>query len=189
MKNLKKNIFLESKNYLLRCLSSKNSALVLRYVLDNKEFHRLAMPQREDKFYTEKHQKMILDEEEHLSMKLKMIRFYIFDHFGSEILGDIILSDIKTGYVASCSIGIKLHKDHTCKGIATETLHRTLEFAFFGLNIFRLEANIMPENLRSIALFKKLGFLQEGISRGYFFTDGKWQDHLRFSLLKNDFTQ
>lgn len=186
MKKSKKDIILETKNYILKCVDSSFSKAVLSYVLDNKEYHKLAMPERDNKFYTEKFQKIVLEEEEALAMNLKTIRFYIFTYGSDKILGDIVLSDIKRGKVSSATIGVKIDKENSAKGIAKECLLKVLEFAFYGLELYRLEANIMPTNINSIRLFEKIGFYREGISRGYFKTGGKWQDHLRYSLLKTD---
>jgi hypothetical protein len=47
----------------------------------------------------------------------------------------------------------------------------------------RIEANILPENDRSIALVTRLGFELEGISRRYQQIDGQWADHLHFVRL------
>jgi ribosomal-protein-alanine N-acetyltransferase len=186
MKKSKKDIILDTKNYVLKCLDGSSADLVTKYVLDNKEFHKLAMPDRDKKFFSKKFQEIILDEENALAFELKTIRFYIFKYDVDKILGDIVLSDIKRGNVSSATIGIKINKDHTQQGIAKECLTKTIQFAFYGLDIHRLEANILPTNLASINLFEKLGFYREGISRSYFKTGGQWRDHLRYSIIKSD---
>jgi ribosomal-protein-alanine N-acetyltransferase len=186
MKKIQKNYQINTDNYIIKCLDISHSYEVTAYINENKEFHKRAMPHRDKKFYTEPFQIFVLEEEFKLSQELKMIRFYIFDKNLNNIFGDLVVSDIKTGYISSCSIGIKIDKKHIKKGIASECLQKVIDFLFTTLNIQRIEANIMPDNLPSLNLFHKLGFKKEGIARSYFFTDGVWQDHLRFSLIRDD---
>ncbi len=58
-----------------------------------------------------------------------------------------------------------------------------IELAFKELGLHRLEANIQPGNLASIALVKRLGFKQEGYSQRYLKIGGEWRDHERWALL------
>ena len=56
-------------------------------------------------------------------------------------------------------------------------------FAFHTLRLHRLESNIQPANMRSIALVRDAGFVREGFSRRYLKIDGRWRDHERWALL------
>ena len=58
--------------------------------------------------------------------------------------------------------------------------------AFGELGLHRLEANVRRANRRSIALVRGLGFHREGVARGYLKIGGRWQDHERWALLKED---
>jgi [ribosomal protein S5]-alanine N-acetyltransferase len=50
------------------------------------------------------------------------------------------------------------------------------------LALHRVEANIQPANLWSIALVRRLGFEKEGFSRRYLRVDDDWRDHERWAL-------
>ena len=44
----------------------------------------------------------------------------------------------------------------------------------------------LPSNAPSRALLSRTGFQQEGYARNYLLIDGKWQDHLLFAILRED---
>ncbi|MDI7066159.1 GNAT family protein, partial [Klebsiella pneumoniae] len=58
-----------------------------------------------------------------------------------------------------------------------------VDFAFSELGLHRLEANIQPRNTASIALVRRVGFKQEGLSPSYLRINGEWRDHERWALL------
>lgn len=47
-------------------------------------------------------------------------------------------------------------------------------------------ANYLPQNQRSAALLKRLGFSVEGYARDYLKINGEWQDHILTSLVNSD---
>ena len=61
-----------------------------------------------------------------------------------------------------------------------------LGHAFDTLGSHRLQANIQPNNARSIALVKGAGFTKEGFSRRYLMIDGDWRDHEQWVSLAED---
>lgn len=68
----------------------------------------------------------------------------------------------------------------------SQAVELTVKYAFKELGLHRLEANIQPENVRSIALVKRLGFQKEGFSPRYLQIDGVWRDHERWALLADE---
>jgi ribosomal-protein-alanine N-acetyltransferase len=55
-------------------------------------------------------------------------------------------------------------------------LANTHMFTKIGLN--RIMANYRPENVKSAALLKRLGFRIEGYAKNYLRLDGDWRDHV-----------
>lgn len=72
------------------------------------------------------------------------------------------------------------------RGLMTEAVRLAITYAFGPLGLHRLEANIQPANLRSIALVRRLGFHHEGFSPRCLHIDGAWRDHERWALLADE---
>lgn len=100
-----------------------------------------------------------------------------------EIIGLININEIVRGAFQSAYLGYYGSVDHAGQGFMTEALRLAVRYAFEKLELHRLEANIQPENARSLALVRRVGFTQEGFSPKYLFVDGKWRDHERWAIL------
>jgi ribosomal-protein-alanine N-acetyltransferase len=68
----------------------------------------------------------------------------------------------------------------------SEGVALVLQRAFWEQGLHRLEANIQPDNTQSIALVKRLGFRREGFSPRYLKLGGRWRDHERWALLREE---
>ena len=71
------------------------------------------------------------------------------------------------------------------KGFGEKALNLIKYIGFIHLKLNRLEANIALENKRSISLFKKCEFKEEGILKQYLNFQGNYQDALVLACLKN----
>lgn len=63
---------------------------------------------------------------------------------------------------------------------------KVVDFAFNELLIHKLMAFINYENKNSTALARRIGMVQEGLMREARLIEGKWNDELVFTLLKED---
>jgi ribosomal-protein-alanine N-acetyltransferase len=72
------------------------------------------------------------------------------------------------------------------KGYMKEGLLQVVQHAFGELGLHRLEANIQPDNLASIALAQSTGFRHEGFSPRFLKINGVWCDHERWAILADN---
>ena len=75
---------------------------------------------------------------------------------------------------------------HAGQGFMTEALGLMLGFAFGRLRLHRVEAACLPHNGPSRAVLAKNGFREEGYAKEYLCIDGRWQDHVLFGLLHDE---
>lgn len=80
-------------------------------------------------------------------------------------------------------VGYVLNRDHHRKGIAYEALTAVLNYGFEQLKLHSIEAIIRPENIASIKLVEKAGFVKEGHFRDYVFHNSRFWDEAVYSLL------
>ncbi|MBW4648038.1 MAG: GNAT family N-acetyltransferase [Kastovskya adunca ATA6-11-RM4] len=101
-----------------------------------------------------------------------------------ELLGWVELENILwTHQVAWVSVCIG-NSQHRGKGYGYEAMQLILQFAFDELNLYRLQLTVFAYNDRAIALYKKLGFQQEGTYREFLQRDGKRHDMYLYGLLR-----
>ena len=102
------------------------------------------------------------------------------------IVGAINLSQVFSGGFRNAYLGYYIGEQFAGRGYMTEALQLMLRYAFEGLRLHRLEANIQPGNVASLALIKRAGFTCEGYSRRYLKIGGRWRDHERWAILAED---
>jgi [ribosomal protein S5]-alanine N-acetyltransferase len=111
-------------------------------------------------------------------------RYLVCRRENGAIVGTFHISGIIRGAFQSAYLGYAAFEPHAGKGYIRIGLKLLLDEAFGSLNLHRLEANIQPENLRSIDLVSRAGFVKEGFSRQYLRVgQGEWMDHERWAIL------
>jgi ribosomal-protein-alanine N-acetyltransferase len=102
------------------------------------------------------------------------------------VLGSVVLSKIVRGPLQSAYLGYYIGARYAHAGYMTEAIQLVLRYAFRELKLHRVEANIQPLNVASLALVKRLGFVREGYSRRYLKVCGRWRDHERWAIIVED---
>ncbi len=103
------------------------------------------------------------------------------------IVGVFNVSEIVRGAFQNAFLGFYGIKDYTGKGYMSTALKLVQRKVFEELGLHRLEANIQPENTRSIQLVKKNGFRYEGFSPRYLKINSTWCGHEHWAMTSEDY--
>lgn len=102
------------------------------------------------------------------------------------LAGVVNINEIVRGAFLSAYLGYYAFVPHHGQGHMREAIRLVMSRAFRAHRLHRLEANIQPTNVRSIALVKGLGFRFEGVSPRYIRVAGQWRDHERWAITVED---
>jgi ribosomal-protein-alanine N-acetyltransferase len=102
------------------------------------------------------------------------------------IVGFFNLSQITRRALQSAYLGYAVGERFARQGYMREGMELVLRRAFVTLRLHRIEANIQPANVASIALAQGAGFRREGFSPRYLKISGRWRDHERWAILAED---
>jgi ribosomal-protein-alanine N-acetyltransferase len=103
-----------------------------------------------------------------------------------ELVGVVNVSEVVRGVFQSGYLGFYAFVPHQGRGHMAAGVGLVIARAFGRSRLHRLEANVQPGNLRSVALVKRLGFRLEGLSPRYLKISGRWRDHERWALTVED---
>ena len=133
-----------------------------------------------------------VDEAEELVRHFRMlfqsgrgIRWGIIRKDTNQFIGTIGIHNYNA-QVDRAEIGFELHPEHWRKGILSEAIASVLEYSFVEMGIHRMGAVTFPGNEASNRLLEKVGFVREGLLRGYLFQNGKYHDANVLAILKPD---
>ena len=101
----------------------------------------------------------------------------------NELVGIFEITNIVRGIFQSGYLGYYAFSGHERQGLMQEGLRLLIRTAFKTMKLHRLEANIQPANLASIALVRSCSFVQEGYSPKYLKIRGRWRDHERWAIV------
>lgn len=175
---IKRNVVLRGKRIELRLLTPENAKDLLDYYKRNREHLRAYEPMRDENFYTLEVQKRDLIENYRQFLNGAVVNLGIFKE--NKFIGKIRISNVVMGVFKNAFVGYSMDKDEQGKGYMKEALKLVLEYSFEDLELHRIEATTLVDNVKSQAVLSACGFEEIGISKEYLFINGKWRDHKIF---------
>lgn len=168
----------------IKILQADSTAKVLDFYLRNRRVFEPYEPKKPPNYYTMDYQQKLISSEYHSFLNLKYIRFFIMEKNNPTlVIGTISFGNIQFFPYFSCVSGYKFDLDHQKQGYASEAMQKCISIIFNELKLHRIEAYIMPSNMTSIRFICRHGFRYEGVCYKQIEINGKWEDHLRYSLI------
>lgn len=177
-----------TQRLILSTMSPTEAYKSLDFYKRNHEFFMPYEPVRTPVFFTIEHHERIIRLEESDINDLKILRLWLYkksDTALSSPIGNFAFTNIVRGVFQSCFLGYKMDQAYARQGYMTEALVEGIRIIFNEYKLHRIEANIMPSNLPSLNLSRKLGFEDEGMAKSYLKINGQWEDHIHMVLLND----
>ncbi|MBF9051379.1 GNAT family N-acetyltransferase [Roseobacter sp. HKCCD9010] len=102
------------------------------------------------------------------------------------LLGAITLDNIRRGPAQAGTLGYWIGQAHARQGYMQEAILAVVHYAFRSLDLSRVEAACLPENIASRGVLEKSGFKYEGVAQSYLQINGRWRNHVLYANLRND---
>lgn len=174
----------ETQRLLLRDLGPEHAAAVRDYGLRTREFHAPWDPHHPADFWELPvvAERLRVQNEDARAGRLLCLAVSLKDD-PDRIIGAANLRNIVRGALQSAHLGYGLAPEAGGHGYMTEAVIAAVDVAFRDLGLHRVEVNIMPRNIRSLAVAERAGFKREGFSPKYLRINGVWEDHVRFARI------
>ncbi|MBC7644845.1 MAG: GNAT family N-acetyltransferase [Thermoleophilia bacterium] len=98
-----------------------------------------------------------------------------------DIVGKIALSNVSRGAFQSATVGYSIDEACNGHGYATIAVKLAVDHAFRLLQLHRIEAGTLLDNIASQRVLEKAGFARIGISHQHLRINGSWRDHMLFA--------
>lgn len=89
-----------------------------------------------------------------------------------------ILPNISPRKKHVCSFGLAVHSNYQNMGVGKKLMEALVDLADNWLNISKIQLTVFTDNVVAISLYKKFGFVEEGIMKYDTFKNGKYADAL-----------
>ncbi|MEW5765491.1 MAG: GNAT family N-acetyltransferase [Acidobacteriota bacterium] len=171
---------LETARLLLRVPGPRDAGRVLTYVLENRDHLAPWEPERTEAYFTLPFWKAELRNARRESLAGTALRLALFRKAdaGGAVAGIVNLRHVVRGALQGAVLSYSLDRRLTGQGLMTEALEAVVAHAFGPMNLHRLEAAYVPENVRSAAVLQRLGFERVGFAPDYLLIAGRWRDHV-----------
>lgn len=177
-------IELTTDRLVVRMADASEGASVADYYTRNRAHFAPWDPRRSDEFFTASWWKARLETDPESAVADRGYRLFVFERDRpTRVVGQISLNNVVRGAFHCCHLGFAIDGALEGKGMMREALERSIAWAFEDLRLHRIEANHRPENVRSAALLRRLGFVPQGYARDYLYIDGAWRDHVLTALV------
>ena len=102
------------------------------------------------------------------------------------LIGAVTLDNIRRGPAQAGTLGYWTGQAYARQGYMKEAVNSVVLHAFRKLDLSRVEAACLPENLPSRGLLESCGFKYEGVAQSYLQISGRWRTHVLYASIRHD---
>ncbi len=183
-------VLLSTPRLHLALLPPDAAARVLAYQQANAEHLAPYSPSRPDSFFTLTYWRTRLAQDREEYRHDLSLRLFLLPREGplalAPVIGSVSFTNIRRGPLQAADLGYGLDHRHQNQGLMTEALRAACAHALGAMGLHRIQANHLPENLKSAAVLRRLGFVVEGYARDFLLINGRWRDHVLTSLVASE---
>ena len=104
----------------------------------------------------------------------------------SALVGALTLDNIRRGPAQAGTLGYWTGQPFARMGYMHEAIRGVVHHAFEKMDLSRIEAACLPENVASRGLLERSGFKYEGVAQSYLQINGRWRTHVLYACLRLD---
>lgn len=179
-------VLLTTERLRITQMQPDDAARVVAYYEDNRDHLDPVSPARPAHFHTTTYWRTRLAQDLEDSRRDLALRLVMLPRSeppsSAPVIGNVTLTHIRRGPLQAADLGYGLDYRHEGHGLMTEALRAVCAHAFSTMGLHRIQANHLPENLRSAATLRRMGFTVEGYARDFLSINGRWRDHVLTSL-------
>jgi ribosomal-protein-alanine N-acetyltransferase len=148
----------------------------------NREFLAPYEPNRAEDYFTADGQRVVIEAALEQHQRGSTLPHVILDGAG-RVVGRITLNEIVRGPCQWCSLGYWVGGGDNGRGLATAAVREIKRVAFDVLDLHRIQAGTLLDNVRSQRVLERNGFTRFGVAPAYLHIDGKWRDHALYQVV------
>lgn len=173
-----KNIYL-TERMILRLPDPQFAEVAADFFLRNKEEFEKYEERKAEEFFLPEFQKIWLEIQRQKAEQGEWYSFYLFDREEPDrLIGTLSISQVQKDNGGSAVIGYRIDKMRQRQGLGYEAASAGTRIGFEELNLQKMTADVMPENLASLRVLEKCGYQKQGYSKEHFKINGQWEDHI-----------
>ncbi len=111
---------------------------------------------------------------------------FMFRRDDDALIGAITLDNIRRGPAQAGTLGYWTGASFARQGYMQEAIQAVVHYAFTRVDLSRIEAACLPENVASRGLLESCGFKYEGVAQSYLQISGRWRTHVLYAALRMD---
>ncbi|WP_343101144.1 GNAT family N-acetyltransferase [Romboutsia sp. MSSM.1001216sp_RTP31141st1_G3_RTP31141_220114] len=170
---------LETNRLLLRSISKNDSSDIFNYLSKDEVTKYLG----KTSIKCENEAKILIDKILKASSESNGMRWGIVLKENNKLIGLAGYNSIDFKN-KKCNLGYDIDSAYWHNGYGMEAVSEIIRYAFYDLNLHRIEAEVVIGNNSSSNLLTKLGFKKEGMLRQSIFKEGDFLDVEIFSLIQ-----